>query len=110
MEMVTSISVVFAVMSNQPSTSKTQESVKSQSSEFSKRLAVSSESTPLLSLKDDPPDLPGYLTKLQKYSFGLGHVINDITGVLWFSYALLFLQVVVDLTPTVSALLILLGK
>lgn len=97
-------------MSTQPSTSKTSEPAQNDSSEFSKRLAAGTESTPLLTSNHNQTNWPTNLSQLQKYSFGLGHVINDIMGVLWFSYALLFLQVVVDLTPTVSALLLFIGK
>lgn len=80
-------------------------------SEFAKRLA-GFEDTHLLSEAGPSTESykPKYLTKLQKFSFGLGHVINDIMGVLWFSYALTFLQIVVRLRPAVSASLLFFGK
>ncbi|XKL66253.1 hypothetical protein PGB90_009673 [Kerria lacca] len=46
----------------------------------------------------------------QKFSFGLGHVINDVSSALWFSYALIFLQIIVNLQPTVSASLFFVGQ
>lgn len=79
--------------------------------EFGKKLA-GFEDTPLLS-EPGPSSksyTPKYLTRLQKFSFGLGHVINDIMGVLWFSFALTFLQIVVQLRPAVSASLLFFGK
>lgn len=80
-------------------------------SDFAKRLA-GFEETPLLSESGSSSQTysPIYLTRLQKFSFGLGHVINDIMGVLWFSYGLTFLQIVVHLKPAVSASLIFFGK
>lgn len=76
--------------------------------DFAKRLAKK-ENTPLL--LDNKFIYPiVHLTKQQKFSFGLGHVINDVSSALWFSYALIFLQIIVNLQPTVSASLFFVGE
>lgn len=76
-------------------------------SDFAKKLKEGHETEPLLQKLDQ---IPKNLSNLQKISFGLGHVINDILGVLWFSYALIFFQIVAGIQPTISALLMFLGK
>jgi len=96
-------------MKNQPSTSRVKDAANDAESEFAKRLAVS-ETAPLLTPSDGRTFLSMDLNQAQRLSFGLGHVINDITGVLWFSYALLFLQLIVHLSSTTSAALLFLGK
>ncbi|XP_065215095.1 major facilitator superfamily domain-containing protein 12-like [Planococcus citri] len=86
----------------------TDEKIENEISEFAKKLQEN-ENEPLLS-REKNQQIPRNLSTLQKLSFGLGHVINDILGVLWFSYALIFLQIVARIPPTISALLMFLGQ
>lgn len=97
-------------MVNHPATSRVKESGEDDGeSEFAKRLTIS-ENVPLLAPQEGRTFLSMDLNQAQRLSFGLGHVINDITGVLWFSYALLFLQLIVHLSATTSAMLLFLGE
>jgi hypothetical protein len=45
-----------------------------------------------------------------KAAYALGHVFNDITAAMWFSYTLLFLQMVIGMTPELSGVMLLIGE
>lgn len=45
-----------------------------------------------------------------KLAYALGHIFNDLTAAMWFSYTLIYLQRVVSLEPVVAGALLLLGK
>jgi hypothetical protein len=45
-----------------------------------------------------------------KAAYALGHVFNDITAAIWFSYTLLFLQMVIGMTPELSGAMLLIGE
>ncbi|KAK5639425.1 hypothetical protein RI129_011917 [Pyrocoelia pectoralis] len=47
---------------------------------------------------------------MQKLSFGLGHVYNDLCAAVWFSYTLFYLQVVLQLESATAGTLIMLGQ
>ena len=96
-------------MVNQPGTSGIKDAGNNGETEFAKKL-ITSETAPLLTSSDGRTFLSMDLNFAQRLSFGLGHVINDITGVLWFSYALLFLQLIVHLSSNTSAALLFLGE
>lgn len=63
------------------------------------------EQTPLLMPRGPPP-----LTLAQKAAYGVGHVLNDICAALWFSYTLLFMQLVLKIPATTSGALLLVGQ
>nr|CAD7413366.1 unnamed protein product [Timema poppensis] len=48
-----------------------------------------------------------HLTLFQKVSYGMGHIFNDICAAMWFSYILLFLQVVIGMPPALSGAMML---
>nr|CAD7259959.1 unnamed protein product [Timema shepardi] len=50
-----------------------------------------------------------HLTLFQKVSYGMGHIFNDICAAMWFSYILLFLQVVIGMPPALSGAMMLTG-
>lgn len=50
------------------------------------------------------------LTVAQKAAYGVGHVLNDICAALWFSYTLLFMQLVLKIPATTSGALLLVGQ
>ncbi|KAJ9595269.1 hypothetical protein L9F63_027346, partial [Diploptera punctata] len=45
-----------------------------------------------------------------KAAYGLGHVFNDISAAMWFSYTLLFLQTVIGMEPALSGAMLLIGQ
>lgn len=45
----------------------------------------------------------------QKVAYGLGHIFNDITATIWFSYTLVFMQEVVGIPPTMAGFLLFFG-
>lgn len=45
----------------------------------------------------------------QKIFYGLGHVFNDITATIWFSYTLVFLQKVVGMSSTMAGFFLFFG-
>nr|XP_023029278.1 major facilitator superfamily domain-containing protein 12-like [Leptinotarsa decemlineata] len=47
---------------------------------------------------------------LQKISFGLGHVFNDLCAAMWFSYTLFYLQVVLTMESRTAGLLLMIGQ
>ncbi|KAK3924930.1 Major facilitator superfamily domain-containing protein 12 [Frankliniella fusca] len=56
------------------------------------------------------PNRPPALTVSQKAAYGVGHVLNDICAALWFSYTLLFMQLVLKIPATTSGALLLVGQ
>ena len=50
------------------------------------------------------------LPLLLKAAYGLGHVLNDISAAMWFSYTLLFLQTVIGMEPALSGVMLLIGE
>jgi hypothetical protein len=45
-----------------------------------------------------------------KAAYALGHVFNDIAAAMWFSYMLLFLQMVIGMTAELSGAMLLVGE
>jgi len=45
-----------------------------------------------------------------KTAYALGHVFNDISAAMWFSYMLLFLQMVIGMSPVLSGTMLLIGE
>lgn len=50
------------------------------------------------------------LTKCEIWSYGVGHIFNDMCAACWFSYLLVLLQDVHDLKPELAAFVILSGQ
>lgn len=50
------------------------------------------------------------LSKKQKFSYGVGHVLNDICASMWFSYLLVFFHFVLGFDPLLSGTLMLIGQ
>lgn len=50
------------------------------------------------------------LSKKQKFSYGVGHVLNDICASMWFSYLLVFFHFVLGFDPVLSGMLMLIGQ
>lgn len=60
--------------------------------------------------KMDPDDqFPVSCTSLQKISYGLGHVFNDLCAAMWFSYTLFYFQVVLQMESSTAGLLLMIG-
>ncbi|ENN71198.1 hypothetical protein YQE_12127, partial [Dendroctonus ponderosae] len=47
---------------------------------------------------------------VQKLSFGLGHVFNDLCAAMWFSYTLFYLHVVLNIESTTAGTLLMIGQ
>ncbi|KAG5879219.1 hypothetical protein JTB14_026717 [Gonioctena quinquepunctata] len=47
---------------------------------------------------------------LQKISFGLGHIFNDLCAAMWFSYTLFYLQVVLTIESGTAGILVMIGQ
>ncbi|XP_066260688.1 major facilitator superfamily domain-containing protein 12-like isoform X2 [Euwallacea similis] len=47
---------------------------------------------------------------IQKVSFGLGHVFNDLCAAMWFSYTLFYLNVVLNIQSTTAGTLLMIGQ
>lgn len=45
----------------------------------------------------------------KKFSFGVGHILNDLTASMWFSYLLIYLHRVVKFSNSLSGYVMLLG-
>ena len=45
----------------------------------------------------------------EKFSYGVGHILNDLSASMWFSYLLIYLHKVVIFENTVSGYMMLLG-
>ncbi|CAG9858312.1 unnamed protein product [Phyllotreta striolata] len=54
-----------------------------------------------------PPKL--LCLSLQKISYGLGHIFNDLCAAMWFSYTLFYLQVVLNMGAATAGLLLMIG-
>lgn len=50
------------------------------------------------------------LSLVKKFSFGVGHVLNDLTASMWFSYLLIYLHRVVNFSNSLSGYVMLLGN
>lgn len=50
------------------------------------------------------------LSFAKKFSYGVGHVLNDLTASMWFSYLLIYLHRVVNFSNALSGYVMLLGK
>jgi Na+/melibiose symporter-like transporter len=50
------------------------------------------------------------LSNCQRLSYGVGHVLNDLTASMWFSYMLVFLHQVNKFNNSLSGILILIGQ
>jgi hypothetical protein len=50
-----------------------------------------------------------HLPRPVKVAYALGHVFNDISAAMWFSYMLLFLQMVLGMKPALSGVMLLIG-
>ena len=44
-----------------------------------------------------------------KFSYGVGHVLNDLTASMWFSYLLIYLHRIVNFDNAISGYMMLLG-
>lgn len=56
------------------------------------------------------PLLERKLSTSTKIAYALGHIFNDLTAAMWFSYTLIYFQRVALLEPIVAGALLLLGK
>lgn len=45
----------------------------------------------------------------QKVAYGFGHVFNDITSTIWFSYTMVYMQDVVGMSPAMAGFLLFFG-
>lgn len=52
----------------------------------------------------------GHLPIYRKLAYGVGHVFNDMTASMWFTYLLLFYHMVVRINNTYAGLLLLIGQ
>lgn len=50
------------------------------------------------------------LSSLNKFSYSVGHILNDLTASMWFSYLLIYLHRVVNFSNSLSGYLMLLGQ
>ena len=50
------------------------------------------------------------LTLVRKLSFGVGHVLNDLTASMWFSFLLIYLHRIVLFENSISGMMMLLGQ
>jgi hypothetical protein len=50
------------------------------------------------------------LSIFEKIGFGLGHVYNDLSAGVWFSYTLLFMQGALSMSATVAGALVMFGQ
>ncbi|KAB7495419.1 Major facilitator superfamily domain-containing protein 12 [Armadillidium nasatum] len=51
-----------------------------------------------------------HLTYVTKFSYGVGHVFNDLCSSMWFSYLLIFFEKVLRFSKTHSGLILLVGQ
>lgn len=67
-------------------------------------------------MEDSVPLLPNpvmirqRLGKFQKAAYGVGHVMNDVCAAIWFSYTLLFFNVVLEMRPVLAGSMLLIGS
>ena len=50
------------------------------------------------------------LNIFKKLSYGVGHILNDLTASMWFSYLLIYLHRVVNFENATAGYMMLLGK
>lgn len=50
------------------------------------------------------------LTLTQRTAYGVGHIMNDICAAMWFSYTLLFFQVILGMPPALAGTMLLIGQ
>ena len=50
------------------------------------------------------------LSLRKKLSYGVGHVLNDLSASMWFSYLLIYFHRIVQFTNSVSGYMMLLGS
>lgn len=60
--------------------------------------------------EEQSPLLERKISTSTKIAYALGHIFNDLTAAMWFSYTLIYFQRVVLLEPIVAGGLLLLGK
>lgn len=61
-------------------------------------------------MEERSPLLEKKVSTSTKAAYALGHVFNDLTAAMWFSYTLIYFQRVALLEPIVAGALLLLGK
>lgn len=61
-------------------------------------------------MEERSPLLERKLSTSTKIAYALGHIFNDLTAAMWFSYTLIYFQRVALLEPIVAGALLLLGK
>lgn len=71
---------------------------------FNNKLVAVKENTPLVYLNDQK------LPFSQRVAYGLGHFYNDICAAIWFTYALIFLQLVAEMGPVYAGFLLFIGE
>ena len=81
--------------------SKVLESCGGDRSNVDEKMESTEERSPLLERK---------LSTSTKIAYALGHIFNDLTAAMWFSYTLIYFQRVALLEPIVAGALLLLGK
>ena len=69
-----------------------------------KGTASDNECSPLLN------EMPRRLKLSIRIAYGMGHIMNDICAAVWFSYTMLFLQVVLGMAPLLAGSMLLIGK
>ena len=50
------------------------------------------------------------LTYIRRFTYGVGHVFNDLCASLWFTYFILFYHLVLQISNTYAGLLVLIGQ
>lgn len=69
------------------------------------------EDSPLLVDSSDLDEKETFrLAKYERYAYGLGHICNDVCAAMWFSYALIFYQIVIGFPPVYAGYLLFIGK
>lgn len=58
---------------------------------------------------DRQPAHRQFIVTRQKVAYGLGHVFNDITATIWFSYTMVFMQNVIGMPSTTAGFLLFFG-
>ncbi|XP_016920293.2 major facilitator superfamily domain-containing protein 12-like [Apis cerana] len=68
------------------------------------------ESSKMENAEEQSPLLERKISTSTKIAYALGHIFNDLTAAMWFSYTLIYFQRVVLLEPIVAGALLLLGQ
>ena len=50
------------------------------------------------------------LTTIKTWVFGMGHLLNDLAGAIWFNYALFFMSSVAGVPSYIAGIVILMGQ